>query len=272
MDSLENRAKLYDTLNDTDKHQFLKQAYHEHHMSYGAIGKLCNKHGNSIRRDAMKLGIQGRDKSEAQALALKVGNTPHPTKGKKRSENVKIKISEGVSKDWDQLSDKERARRKKTAKERWESMSSAEREEFQQKAGTAIRKAAKEGSKLEKFLYQELRDRDYQVVFHQTKFVRNENLHLDLLLPILKVAIEVDGPSHFLPIWGEDALEKNRRADADKDGLLLSSGYCVIRVQQHRALSAKYKRDILDALLAQLDSIAEKFPEVGNRHFTIGEV
>ncbi len=239
-------------------------------MSYARIGKMCGKHANTIRRDAKKLGVPGRDKAQAQSLALKTGVHKHPTKGTKRPEDVKIKISESVSDDWDSMSEVEREAKRQAGRERWAKMSEVDKAEFQQKAGDAIRKAAKQGSKLERFLYGELMQNGYQVTFHQTRFIKNENLHLDLFLPILKVAIEVDGPSHFLPIWGEEALEKNQRADADKDGLLLGSGYCVIRVQQRKSLSEKYKRDLLKKLLKTLEGISKKFPKRSDRHITIG--
>jgi len=223
-----------------------------------------------VRRDAIRLGVKGRTKSEAQALALSTGRHKHPTRGKKRPDDVRVKISESVSDDWENMPPEEREAKRQEGRERWAKMSDVDKAEFLAKAGDGIRKAAKQGSKLEKFLFDELLQEGYQVSFHQTRFIKNENLHLDLLLPILKVAIEVDGPSHFLPIWGEDALEKNKRADADKDGLLLGSGYCVIRIQQRKSLSEKYKRDLLKKLLKTLGSIAKKFPNREDRHITIG--
>lgn len=267
---LSKKAKSYDSLNDTQKHKFISEAYHAHGLSYGKIGELCDKHANTVRRDAIRLGVKRRNKSEAQALALESGRHKHPTRGQQRSEEVKERISESVSADWDKMSEVEREARRQLGRERWAAMSEVEKSNFQRKAGDAIRLAAKHGSKLEKFIFQELVSNSYAVRFHQDKFVKKETLQLDLFLPILNVAIEVDGPSHFLPIWGEEALARNRRADANKDGLLLAAGICVIRVQQRKALSAKYKRTISKALLGHLEKISKKFPSRDNRHIVIG--
>lgn len=267
---LPQKAAIYNSLTLEEKAEFLHEAYNVENMSFGRIGKLCNKHPNTIRRDAIKAGIEPKTRAVAQSMAIEAGIHKHPTRGRQRTPEEKIKISEGVANVWENMSEEELEARKELGRERWAAMSDKEKEDFQAKAGEAIRKAAKEGSKLEKFLYQELVQHNYNVRFHTTKFVKNEHLHLDLFLPILNVVIEVDGPSHFLPIWGEDALQKSRRADADKDGLLLSMGYCVIRVQQTKSMSDKYKRDLSAELIETLEKIKRKFPDRQNRHITIG--
>ena len=98
-----------------------------------------------------------------------------------------------------------------------------------------------------------------------------ERLQIDLFLPQLNVAIEVDGPSHFEPVWGEDVLRKNQKRDAEKTGLLLERGCCIIRVRQKQALSKKYKRDVLRQVLQTVDAINGKFPPRGKRHIILGE-
>ena len=67
------------------------------------------------------------------------------------------------------------------------------------------------------------------------------------------VAIEVDGPSHFYPIWGYDNLQKHITADAKKSGLLLGAGLTVIRVaNKAKTVSKKHERDTLKAVLEVL--------------------
>ena len=46
--------------------------------------------------------------------------------------------------------------------------------------------------------------------------MRNNRLEIDLYVTDLQTAIEVDGPSHFEPVWGEENLIKNQRSDKQK--------------------------------------------------------
>ena len=99
----------------------------------------------------------------------------------------------------------------------------------------------------------------------------NERLHIDLFLPDMATAIEVDGPSHFEPVWGEEALLRTQKADQQKTGLLLSNGFVLIRVKQQKGLSEKYKREILSSLTKTLDGIKKKYPSRENRYIEIGD-
>jgi very-short-patch-repair endonuclease len=55
-------------------------------------------------------------------------------------------------------------------------------------------------------------------------------MHIDIFLPGELVAIEIDGPSHFFPIYGEEVLKKKIEADQRKNDLLIGEGFTVIRV------------------------------------------
>ena len=88
----------------------------------------------------------------------------------------------------------------------WEDMTPAERTKNQSKAYKAIRKASEEGSKLERYLFAGLLKDGYRVNFHVEQKLSNQKLQIDMVIPTLKLAIEVDGPSHFEPIWGEKNL------------------------------------------------------------------
>ena len=48
----------------------------------------------------------------------------------------------------------------------------------------------------------------------------------------MNIALEVDGPSHFLPVWGDDVLAKNQKYDKKKTGLIIGKGLKLIRVKQ----------------------------------------
>jgi len=269
---LKQQAKKYDQLSEAKKHSFLNEAYYNYSMSWASIAKLVNTYVEKIKRDAKKFGISSRTKSQAQSLALKQERHIHPTKGKQRPQKDKIKISESVHSSWKNMDVKEKKRRKDRSKELWNEKTPQEIIEFRRAAGDAVRKAAKTGSALEKHLFKELLLQGFKVEFHKKYFILREEQEIDLFIPLLNVAIEVDGPSHFANIWGADVLQKNIDRDRVKTGLLLERGLCIIRVQQRKPLSGKYKRDLTQAVLDELEKIKNKFPPKGERHKILGDV
>tara|TARA_R100000306_G_C4366167_1_gene137743 strand:- start:165 stop:965 length:801 start_codon:yes stop_codon:yes gene_type:complete len=265
-----NTASKYSQITDSQKKAFLTQAL-DLNLSVRAIAELCDTYPNKVRRDAKKLGCETPDKSKAQKAALASGRHKHPTKGTKRGVDTKVKISEKMADVWENLDESEKKRRSKLAAKQWKAKSPDELREFREKAGTKIREAAINGSKLERFLMHEMIRAGYEVEFHKEHLIQNERLQMDLYLPKLKVAIEVDGPSHFRPIWGEEALAKSMIADANKNGLVLSMGLCLIRVRQRKALTEKYKRDLWNELSESLLAIKADFPPSEERYIELGD-
>lgn len=145
-------------------------------------------------------------------------------------------------------------------------MSEEEKANLRKLAAEAVRKASKEGSKIEKFIYEGLTKAGYDVIFHKRGLVANDKLEVDLFVPSLKTAIEIDGPAHFLPIWGQENLERHIRADAQKAGLLINRGFVVLRVKNIiRNLSQKNMRETLAGVVEQLEKIEKKFPPATKR-------
>lgn len=99
-------------------------------------------------------------------------------------------------------------------------------------ANQAVRQSSKKGSKLEHFLLENLIADGYKVEFHKEQLLANTKLQIDLFLPTMSIAIEVDGPSHFLPVWGQDTLAKNQKYDKKKTGLIIGKGLKLIRIKQ----------------------------------------
>lgn len=271
--SLINEAKNY-KLYDTEKRvKLIKLLYCDNGLTWKQVADLVQEsHANTVRRFAVKYGIKSRDKSEAQTLAIAVGNHPHPTKGKTTSKETKEKISESVAKAWQNASDEEKEKRKQQAKERWAAKTPEEQNAIRELAFEAIRKAASEGSELEKFLLESLIASGYKVEFHKEHLVAREKLQVDLFLPEQNVAIEVDGPSHWSNIWGQEALDKNIQRDREKSGILLGRGLCVVRIRHKKSPSQKDRRDILSKLLDTIKNIEDKFPPLGERHIILGEI
>lgn len=168
------------------------------------------------------------------------------------------------------MSKEEYEGRCKEAKTRWYSMPEEERSRITSLAIQAVRKAGKEGSKMEKFLLEELTGLGYRVQFHKKDLIPNEKLEIDLYIPSLKTIIEIDGPSHFLPIWGEEKLQKQIKADDQKTGLILSKGFVIIRVKNmldYVSLASKNKMII--SVVDKLNTIDNKFPRKAKRFIEI---
>ena len=246
--------------------EYLIEEYIQKKRSFRDIAAELGTYSNKIRRAAINFGIQPRNKSQAQRTALESGRHKHPTKGQSRPEEVKIKISETLSDTWSNMSDEEYQKRVDNAKRQWENMPQEQKDKLRSAAAEAVRRTTKEGSRLEKFLVNSLRENGFQVQFHRKGLIMNERLEVDLFLPELKTAIEVDGPSHFFPIWGEESLERNMRADAQKSGLLTTNGFVIVRVRHiSKHVSNKHKRDLLSQVLGVLSDIQKEFPKEDKR-------
>lgn len=234
--------------------------------SVGDISKELDTYPNKVRRALKSHGIKLRDKGSAQAVALKKGRSSHPTKDKGHSEEAKLKISEGVAQNWENLSDEELESRRETSRRQWANMTEEEKTRLRESAIPGIKRASKEGSKLEKYVRESLTKANYVIEYHKKGIVPNSNLEVDIYLPELGTAIEIDGPSHFLPIWGEEALNKTVKSDNEKNGLLRYNGVIVLRVAQKRkTLSKKSMRDTWAAIEAELKKISVKRPEKNKR-------
>lgn len=251
----------------SQKHkEFLINQYINKKKSTYEIAQDLNTYPNKVRRALKSLGIELRDKSSAQTVAIASGRHEHPTKGKKRTELEKIAISDGMFSYWEDMDDDERSRRSELSKRQWANMSDEERQNLRQMAAEAVRRASKEGSKIEKFLYESLTKEGYRAIFHKRGLIVNDKLEVDIFIPELKTAVEIDGPAHFLPIWGETNLNRHIRSDAVKAGLLINRGYVIIRIKNLiKNLSAKNMRNVFGSLLTELKKIEEKFPPLAKR-------
>lgn len=233
-----------------------KVYYHtEYTEKERSIYDIADEHGvypNKIRREIQACGISLRTRSQAQSAAIKHGRHQHPTKGKRRSDEVRNKISETMAGTWQAMDEEERLRRAACSRKQWDGMSDEQREQFRELAAKAVRRASKEGSKLERFIQCELLIRGHHVEFHPQEF----KVQVDILLTRLNACILVDGPSHFLPIWGEKHLDKKIAQDGEKIELLMQNNIAVIRVKHLiKTLSEVQKRKLLDAVLEHVDRL-----------------
>lgn len=259
--------KNYTKLSKTEKFDLLTDLYTVQQKSFADIAELCGTYANKIRRDAKALEITIRNKSEAQKNALKTGKHKHPTKGSERTQQTKEKIGESVMKSWEELDESELLNRQQKAKDNWDKLSDDQKMNMQRAATTAVRVASKVGSKLEKFLLNKLLNDGYAVDFHKEQALVNTKLQIDLFLPKLNIAIEVDGPSHFEPVWGEDSLAKNKAYDKKKEGLVIGRGWYLIRIKQTKDFSPARGSYYYDLLKETIESITGN--QNTNKSFTI---
>lgn len=263
--------KAYDKMTDQEKKSIIKKLYSDKKESLAVIADKLSTYANRIRRDAKKYGIVLRDKSIAQKTALKSGRHKHPTKGQTRDEETKEKIGQSVMISWEELSDDIKQQRQQVARDNWNNLSEDTKEQILKSANEAVRKTSKTGSKLEKYLLNNLIADGYKVEFHKEQILLNTKLQIDIFLPTMNVAIEVDGPSHFAPVWGDDALKKNIKYDNKKTGLILGKGLVLIRVKQSKDFSKSRASLLYQELKNILGKIKIKFPDINNRTFLIGE-
>lgn len=241
--------KDYSILSQQQKNDLIIDLYINKNQSFAEIAEHFNTYPNKILRDAKNFGIPIRSKSDAQKLALETGKHEHPTKGKVRSEEVKNKIGKAVMTAWENLDETTLEKRKKKAQKNWDKLSSDQKIYMQKKATDAVRQASKVGSKLEHYLLNKLLEDGNIVHFHKEHSLVNTKLQIDLFLPNLNIAIEVDGPSHFSPVWGDDVLKRNISYDRKKEGLILGKGWHLIRIKQNKDFS-KSRSDVLYAKLS----------------------
>ena len=121
---------------------------------------------------------------------------------------------------------------------------------------------------MERWVKEKLEEAGISVRTH-VLIIPSENLEIDLYIPDLKTIIEVDGPSHFLPIWGEEKLQKQVNADLRKSGALLSKGYAVIRLKSLGQESLAKREEMLSSVLDEVTKISKKFPPKSKRFIEV---
>jgi hypothetical protein len=247
--------KNYNDLSDAAKMDMINELYTKLNTSFRDIADKYNTYPNKILRDAKRLGIKIKTKSEAQKNALQTGKHKHPTKGRERSETEKQNIGMSVMKTWDELGEEELKKKKLVYQELWNKKSDDEKANMLHKANLAVRHSSKVGSKLEHFVLNFLIDQGFKTEFHKEHILANTKLQIDIFLPTMNIAIEIDGPSHFAPVWGEDVLQKNIVYDKKKAGLLIGKGYKLIRIKQTKDFSKARANLICSNLLVSLKNL-----------------
>ena len=90
---------------------------------------------------------------------------------------------------------------------------------------------------------------------YKEQILSNTKLQIDLFLPTMNIALEVDGPSHFLPVWGDDVLARNQKYDKKKTGLIIGKGLKLIRIKQTHDFSKSRASVLYSKLVKAIDKI-----------------
>ncbi len=95
-------------------------------------------------------------------------------------------------------------------------------------------------SKLEIWLEKRLKNQypNHTILFNDKKTLNG--LELDIYFPEIKLAIELNGPTHYKPIYGNDKLEKTQHKDNKKMILCLRKG---IDLHVYDVCKINYRKD-----------------------------
>lgn len=210
----------------------------------------------SLSRFMKRNGILSRDKAEAQKNYLK--DHDHQMRGKKHSDSTKQKISKGLGEFWDKLSDddKEELKRKigSAWRRKWQQMSENERKTMMEGLSNRAKETQGQGSRLERYVAEELRKRGYTVEERSTNYTAGKQFEVDIALPKERIAIEIDGPTHFLPIHGEDHLKEQQERDARKDELVTGAGMNVLRIRDNNGPLSQVRIDRIEQAIREIIS------------------
>lgn len=234
--------------------QDVRRLYLDDGLSMRKVAETLKVPLATLSRFMKKHGISSRNKAQAQKNFLK--DNDHQMKGRKHTAETKKKISSSLGEFWDSLSDEEREEVKRKIgagwKRKWEAMSDQERRLTMEELSSKAKEAQGKGSRLERFIAEELRKRGYTVEERSTNYTAGKDFEVDLALPTERIAIEVDGPTHFLPIYGEEHLAQQRQRDARKDEMINATGYSVLRILDNNGPLSQLRIDRIEEAIKEI--------------------
>lgn len=224
--------------------------------STSQIAKEYNTYPTTIMRLLDKYQIPKRTASESLGLAHKKGLREAPFKDG-MPEHIKNKIGASAETSW---TESRKEKQSKDMKEKWKTISEEEKQDQLTKMHQKLRITANAGSRLEKAVEIYLVKKGYIVEPHKN-LLQNNKLEVDLYLSNLSTIIEINGPSHYKPIWGEEQLDAQQKADRQKRGNLLVAGFRLIIIK----MVARSSRTRLNRLFTNLEKAlngTEQFYEI----------
>jgi very-short-patch-repair endonuclease len=224
------------------------------------IAEVLGTYRTKVSRCLKFLGIKTRSKDEVCEY-MRSRQEEHPTRGKPMSEATREAIQIAQKERWE---DPEKIDSfSKQIRLKWEGLTTDERASRMKSIHSGLRESAKNGSSQELFVVEYLSSVGYSYERH-LKELMNERLEIDILMSDYPIVIEVDGPSHYSPIFGQDKLQKTMASDTDKNGILIGLGYSVIRLRVPSGyFSARKQEFIKQQLQKSIDAlIGIKTPKI----------
>lgn len=215
----------------TDRKAELERLHWDENLSVKQIAELEGTYPNKIGREMNRLGVRRRSSKEAAQLAYSTGRIKHPTLGTTLPPEVRVKIGKALH---NAITPEDRERNRKNSLKGW-----AEAKQKNKLAGVdrgrqlrqVARKTMQTGSKMEHELFRFLVSRGYACEQNRENLLPNDRLRVDLFIPGKETAIEIDGPSHWSPIYGQEAYNQQILLDNEKNGLLMAAGFKIIRIK-----------------------------------------
>lgn len=229
----------------------------EYGVSCPTISKILKKNGEEIR-----------SRSDRQKVALQTGRSPPLNRkwDKKRRE----KHSERMKKVYDSLPQEKIEEHREKSRIAYEQRSEEEKKRLTKLGSESSIRATKIGSKAERYLAAALKKNGYKIKFHCNNIFYGEKLQIDMMIPSIKVVIEVDGPTHYSKIFGVERLEKQRIADNRKNGLVMDHGFVMIRIRNDKKnFTDFFGERMANRVLEILEEIKREFPPREKRLFHI---
>lgn len=226
-------------MNDSEKAKFITKHHTNGDHSIQQLAEFSGTYSNKIKRDAKRLKIKTDTKSEAQSKAMRTGAIAHPTKGKKRPDSVKAQIGVSRRETWKDISDVDRAAISKIRKKQYKEQRKIMAPHLAPAKVINLQKAAKEGSKIERYVFKHLSG-IWDCVHQHEGLLGQETYHIDIFIRELKIAIEIDGPAHYEQIWSASKLKTTKEKDLRKSALINSAGYTLIRFIADKKFSNAY--------------------------------
>lgn len=245
--------------------EYLYKEYVLNGRSTKSIAAEHNTFPNTIRRALKKCGFDIRDKSTAQKQFIE-NNGGSPLLGRKRSTQEKEAIAAGIQDFWDNIDETRKqdikARMAESAKRHWQTLTENEKKDAVYKMHLASKSKMYQGSKNENLVASLLTSEGFRIEQRASAGIPGRQFEIDIGIPEKRVAIEWDGATHFLPIYGEEHLEKVLAKDAAKNRLLIGAGWHVIRCRDYSTSSTKAfcKRAVLQIKEAIEIASASKQP------------
>ncbi len=182
-------------------------------ISIRALAAEIGVHHNKLRRAMLKAGIPIMSPGESISSSIKSGRSK-TRKGAKITEEHKMSIAKankGV---------KRKAQTKNNYILKRNQLARSE-------AARANRTSSKVGSKFERMVFDKLVELGYNV----TQQYKVDDYKIDLFMNDYKLAIEIDGKSHWEPIYGTDRLAVTQSKDKAKDKAMELRGFHILRVR-----------------------------------------